>query len=155
MKVEKGEKMKRKSNLVKRLTESSVMVALATVLSLFKLVEMPYGGSVTVASMLPVLIVSYRHGLVWGIGSGTVYALIQQLLGLNNLSYVTGWQSVLAVIILDYVLAFTAVGLGGIFKGKIALDRASSAKKQSAELALGMVFVCVLRYVCHTAAGAT
>ena len=61
MEAEKGEKMKRKSNLVKRLTESSVMVALATVLSLLKLVEMPYGGSVTVASMLPVLIVSYRH----------------------------------------------------------------------------------------------
>ena len=101
---------------VRALVESAMMVALATVLSLLKIIELPYGGSVTVASMLPMIILAYRHGLGWGFGAGVVYAALQQLLGLNNLSYVTGWQSVLAVIMLDYIVAFTVVGLGGIFR---------------------------------------
>lgn len=144
-----------KNNLTKKLAESSVMIALATVLSLFTLINMPYGGSVTPASMLPIVIVAYRYGAVAGLGSGFVFALIQQLLGLNNLSYVTGWQSVVAVILLDYVLAFTVIGLGGIFKGRVGMRDASPALRQSMELGLGTVLVCVLRYLFHTVAGAT
>lgn len=147
--------MKNTKNLTKKLVESSIMIAFATVLSLVKLVDMPYGGSVTLASMLPILIVAYRHGAGMGLASGAVFALIQQMLGLNNLSYVTGWQSVLAVIILDYALAFTVVGLGGIFKGKFTRFITDYQKRQGVELATGMVFVCILRYLCHMIAGAT
>ena len=74
------------SKTVRSLVESAMMVALATVLSIFKLIEMPYGGSVTIASMLPMVILAYRNGIGWGLGSGLVYAAIQQLLGLNDLS---------------------------------------------------------------------
>ncbi len=144
-----------KRNLTKKLTESAIMIAFATVLSVLKLFEMPYGGSVTVASMLPILIIAYRHGIGMGLGAGFVFAAVQQLLGLNNLSYVTGWQSVLAVMLLDYIIAFTVIGLGGIFKGKINKKTGSRDKIQSFELALGMLFVCILRYLCHTVAGAT
>ncbi|MBE6645692.1 MAG: energy-coupled thiamine transporter ThiT, partial [Ruminococcaceae bacterium] len=129
------------------LVESAMMIALATVLSIFKIIEMPYGGSVTIASMLPMVILAYRHGLGWGIGAGAVYAVLQQLLGLNTLSYVTGWQSVVAVIMLDYIVAFTVVGLGGIFK-KIS-------KSQRAALAYGSLLVSLLRYACHVISGAT
>ena len=131
----------------KRLIESSLMVALATVLSLVKLVEMPYGGSITIASMLPIIIISYRHGNLWGLGSAVAYAALQQLTGLNNLSYFTTWQSVVAVILLDYIIAFTLVGLGGIFKKVI--------KNQALALCAGAVFVSLLRYICHTVGGAT
>lgn len=141
--------------MTKKLVESSIMIAFATVLSLFKLIDMPYGGSVTLASMLPMVIVSYRHGAVWGFGSGAVYAAIQQLLGLNNLSYVTGWQSVLAVIMLDYMLAFIAVGLGGTFRGALRRIASDEAIAQGRELALGMILVCAVRYIFHTVAGAT
>ena len=129
------------------LVESAMMVALATVLSIFKIIEMPYGGSVTIASMLPMIILAYRHGLGWGIGAGAVYAALQQLLGLNTLSYVTGWQSVVAVIMLDYIVAFTVVGLGGIFR--------HISKSQRGALALGSLFVSLLRYICHVISGAT
>jgi thiamine transporter len=122
---------------------------------MFKLVEMPYGGSVTAASMFPILLISYRHGIKSGLASGLVYAAIQQLLGLNNLSYVTGWQSVIAVIMLDYIIAFAVIGLGGILKGKISREGEDIGKRQARELALGMLFVCLLRYICHTVAGAT
>jgi len=143
-------------SMTRKLTEGAIMIALATVLSLIKLVDMPYGGSVTCASMLPMVIIAYRHGIGFGLGTGAVYAVLQQLLGLNMLSYVTGWQSVLAVILLDYVLAFTAVGIGGIFRKKGGTDADKpSPKIQSRELVLGMLLVCVVRYTLHVIAGAT
>lgn len=143
-------------NLTKTLVESSLMIAFATVLSMLKLAEMPYGGSVTVASMVPIAFVAYRHGILSGLGTGAVYATIQQILGLNSLSYVTGWQSVLTVIFLDYILAFTVVGFAGVFNGRLGTKRIDSpTMRQRVELGTGMAFVCVLRYILHTVAGAT
>lgn len=134
-------------NRVRKLVECAVMIALASALSFFPILKMPYGGSVTFASMLPIILIAYRNGIGWGLGSGFAFAFIQQMLGLDNLSYVSTWQSVLAVIILDYALAFVVLGLGGIFRGKL--------KNQSAEMILGTVFVCALRYLCHVISGAT
>lgn len=142
---ERKKKMKR--NFVIKLTESAIMIAIATVLSLIKIIDLPYGGSVTIASMLPILIISYRNGIAFGLASGIVYGGIQQLLGLNTLSWVTGWQSVVAVILLDYIVAFAVIGLGGIFR--------KSVDRQPMALALGSLFVCVLRYFCHVISGAT
>ena len=136
-----------KRTKTKLLIETSLMVALATVLSVFKLVEMPYGGSVTMASMLPILIISYRCGIGWGLGGGLCYAVIEQLLGLKNLSYFTTWQSVVAIILLDYILAFTLIGLGGVFKSR----RISQANS----FFLGGMLVSILRYLCHVISGAT
>ncbi len=131
----------------KKLVEGALLVALATVLSILKIAELPYGGSITLASMLPIVLLAYRHGTLFGLGGGFVYAVLQQLLGLNNLSYFTTWQSIVAIIVLDYVLAFTLVGLGGIFRRVIA--------RQSLALALGALTVSVLRYICHVISGAT
>ncbi|MBE6701966.1 MAG: hypothetical protein E7585_00925 [Ruminococcaceae bacterium] len=131
----------------KRLVESALMVAVATALSLFTVVQMPYGGSVTVASMLPILLIAYRHGLGWGLGTGVVYAVLQQLLGLSNLSYFTTWQSIVAIILLDYLLAFTVAGLGGVFRQVI--------KQQNWALVCGALLASVLRYACHVISGAT
>ena len=143
-------KTNKRSTLI--LVESAVMIALASVLSLVKFVDMPYGGSVTLASMLPMVIIAYRHGVGVGFGAGFVYAVIQQLLGLNTLSYVTGWQSIVAVIMLDYILAFVSVGLGGIFR---KVYTSNTSKSQATGLALGMLIVCVVRYVMHVISGAT
>lgn len=131
----------------KKLVEAALMIALATVLSILKLVDLPYGGSVTMASMLPILILSYRNGLGWGLGGALVYAVIQQLLGLKTLSYFTTPDSVIAIILLDYIIAFTVVGLGGIFK--------RVTKKQTTAIVLGAVCTCLLRYICHVISGAT
>ena len=59
------------------MVECAILIALATVLSLIKFVDLPYGGSITVASMLPIALISYRRGLGWGLGSALVYAVIQ------------------------------------------------------------------------------
>ena len=130
------------------LAESSVMLAISTVLTLpfLRLLDLPFGGSVTIASMLPVIIIAYRHGTRWGLLTGFVFGLIQQLLGLKTLTYVTTWQSILAVILLDYLIAFMMIGFGGVFK-----------KFMSQPLALlcGSLLVCILRYACHVISGAT
>lgn len=138
--------MKTQTN-TNKLVECALLVAVGVVLSMGKIVDMPYGGSVTFASMLPVILISYRHGLAWGMSSGLVFGVVQQLLGLNTLSYVTGWQSVIAVILLDYIVAFLVCGLGGIFRGRLG--------RQSMELSCGAVLVGILRYICHVVSGAT
>ena len=98
------------------LTEAAIMLALATVLSIVKILELPYGGSVTVACMLPIIVIAYRHGVRYGLLVAFVFGVIQQIIGLKTLSYVTTWQSVVAVIALDYIVAFTVIGLGGLFR---------------------------------------
>ncbi len=130
----------------RRLTESSIMVAIGTVLSIIKLIDMPYGGSVTLGCMLPVIIIAYRYGVRWGLFTGFVFGVLQQLLGLDNLSYVTTWQSIVAVILLDYIVAYMTVGSGGLFR---------KMSSQPAALVLGSVMACFLRYICHVISGAT
>ena len=132
----------------KKLTESAVMLALSTVLSILPLAQLPYGGSVTVASMLPIVLISYRHGIGWGMGTGLVFGIIQQLLGLSNLSYFTTWQSILAIILLDYLVAFAAAGLGGAFR------RLQHIPQREA-LLLGSLLAALVRYACHVISGAT
>ena len=136
-----------KKNQILALTESAVMIALATVLSIIKIIDMPYGGSVTPAAMLPIAIIAYRHGAKYGIGAALTASLLQLLLGLENFSYVTGWVSYIALSVFDYVIAYAGFGLAGVFKRKI--------ESQSLSLAAGITLSNVIRYLCHVIAGAT
>ncbi len=129
------------------MTECSVMIALATVLSLFKIAEMPYGGSITVASMLPIVVAVYRNGGRWGLGTALVASAIQLLLGLKNFSYFTTWQSIVALGVFDYILAFGAFALAGVFK--------RVEKRQNLAMLYGAMLASVLRYICHVISGAT
>ncbi len=92
------------------LTEGAIFVALAFVLSFVKLYELPNGGSLTPA-MFPILLYALRFGLARGLGAGFVFGLLQLLF---DGAYAWGWQSM----VLDYLLAFTPLGLAGLFKGK-------------------------------------
>lgn len=135
-----------KKNFAARLTESAVMLAFATVLSLVKLVDLPYGGSITACSMLPILIIAYRHGTPWGLLTGFVYGLLQMLLGVNNLSYATSALAAAAIIVLDYLGAFAVLGLAGLFR---------KMRSQSSALIWASVAVGLLRYVFHIISGCT
>ncbi len=145
--LEISRKEKMKKNLTLKLTESAVMIALATILSLIPIVTMPYGGGVTALSMLPIAIIAYRHGTGWGLLTALSYALIQMLFGLNNLAYATSWVAAVAIIFLDYIIAFAVLGLAGVFS-KVIRDRAIS-------VALGTFLACILRYICHVISGCT
>lgn len=127
------------------LCESAVMIALATVLSLLK-IEWPFGGSITICSMLPILVIGYRYNIFWGIFTGFVYGLIQMLLGMNNFTYATSQTAVIMILLFDYLIAFGAVGFGGIFRG---------IKNQSIGLGLGAILAGLLRFICHFISGIT
>ena len=98
---------------VRALTEGAIMLALAVVLNYLSgiiFASLPQGGSVTLA-MFPLLFYVHR----WGLGKGLLvcfaYGTLDMLLGKG---YAWGWQSIL----LDYLVAYTALGLGGLFRGK-------------------------------------
>ncbi len=103
-----------KSHLrIQALCEGAIFLALAIVLNyLSKLVfvNMPQGGSITLA-MFPLLVYIHRWGVGRGLLMGFAYGLLDMLI---DGGYAWGWQSML----LDYLVAYTALGLGGFFKGK-------------------------------------
>lgn len=136
-----------KINFVRRLTESAIMLAASTVLSMIPLLDMPFGGKLTPLSMLPVLLIAYRYGMGWGFVTSFTYGLIQMVLGLDNLSYATNWVAVIAIILLDYLVAYGVLGFGGLFRGKL--------KHQWLEFSLGVAVGCVLRFLCHFITGIT
>ena len=121
--------MQTKQQKMLRLVESGLMLALATILSMVKVLDLPYGGSITAFSALPILLVGYRHGTAHGLFTAFAYALMQLILGLNTLNYATSVGAAVAIVILDYLLAFTVLGLGGIFRKKV--------QSQGAALVLG------------------
>ena len=135
-----------KYDQVLRLVESALLLAMATVLSMFPLASLPYGGSITACSALPILLIAYRHGTAWGLFSAAAYALLQLLLGMNNLSYFTTAISVVVVILLDYIVPFVCMGLGGVFR---------KGRPQGQALVMGAVLCGVLRYICHVISGCT
>jgi thiamine transporter len=126
------------------LVECAMMIAVATVLSFIKVINLPQGGSVTCASMMPLILISYRHGVKWGVFTGFVHSLLQMLIlfyapPANTLAAFAG------VILLDYVLAFTVLGTASFF-GKPLKNRATS-------VVLGTVIVTVFRFVCSFLSG--
>lgn len=131
----------------RRLTESALMLALATILAEFAVFEFPFGGSVTLFSQVPVILISYRYGVKWGVSTGLVMSALQLVLGAHNFSYVKGIGAFLILALCDYIIAFTALGLGGMFKNKI--------KNDVLEISLGGVVVSVIRFICHFISGAT
>ena len=126
-------------------------IALSSVLSLVKLFAMPQGGSVTAASMLPILFVALAFGPAWGMGIGAVYGLLQFVIE----PYSAHWAS----IILDYPLAFGLLGLAGFF----ALPKATRLEERQILRRLGgihwpMVIVAVVtgmlgRTISHVISG--
>lgn len=131
---------------VRVIAEVSILLALSTVLSVFKLYQLPYGGAFTLASMFPLVLISYRHGVLAGMASGFIYGVLQQLLSLSYIQGMTFFSAVM-VIILDYALAFAVIGIAGIFK--------NTFKNPVTAFVCGTLLGCILRYTCHTIAGCT
>lgn len=145
------------NNKTKRLTESAMLLAVAIVLELLSktfIPEMPFGGQITLVSMLPVVLISYRHGVKWGLVSGLCYAMIEMVLGAGTVAAAFqpgyfGDEAMIgnAIIMcgLDYLVAFTVLGLGGCFRNKI--------KNPGVSLMCGSLVALGCRYVAHIVSG--
>lgn len=153
-----------KTSNTKRLTVSAVMLALATVLALvcafIPFLHLPMGGGFTVASMLPIVIISYMYGIKWGLFSSLTYAAIQIVMDLcTGVSGSTimalfmpgsddymGILAAISILLIDYVVAYAVLGLGGLFRNTI--------KSKAVALCLGTIVALSLRYLAHIVSGA-
>lgn len=92
---------------IKKLTEFAMTIALSVVLSFIKVWEMPQGGSVSLV-MVPLLVISFRRGISAGMITGAIYGCLSALL--SGVIYHP------MSLLLDYIIAFSLVGLAGLFK---------------------------------------
>ena len=145
-----------------RLTTSAVMIALAAILAmvcaLIPFLNLPFGGGFTIASMLPIVLISYMYGIKWGLFSSAVYSVIQIVMDLYlgkgstimalfmpNSEDFMGYGAAVAILIIDYLIAYSVLGFGGIFRNKI--------KNKTVALALGAALALTLRYIAHIISG--
>ena len=151
-----------KSTNVTRLTTSAMMLAMATALALVcayvPFLNLPFGGGFTVASMLPIVLISYMYGMKWGFFVSFTYSCIQICMDLflgkgstiialftpSSDDYMGLWAAI-AILVIDYLLAYTLLGLGGVFRNKI--------KSKTVAIVLGVVLALGVRYVCHIVSG--
>ena len=140
----------------RRLVTSAMLIAVASVLALVSefipFLQLRFGGTLTLASMLPIILISYMYGLKWGLGSAAVYAVIRIFMGFKTVaalftpdsdSYMALWMAI-CVVLLDYFLAYTSLGLGGILARK---------KGGCLRLVLGGVVAQVICYAFHVLSG--
>ncbi len=123
------------------LVEAGIMIALALVLDKIKVYEAPQGGSVTAGSMVPIFIFAFRWGLGPGIIAGTIFGLMQLLLG--------GWIFTPIQAILEYPIAFGSLGLAGIFSNKVHDEK----KNRLIGIIPGVLLGIGIRFLCHFIAG--
>ena len=127
-------------NKTKSVSYAAICAALSFALSYVRFVQLPQGGSVTLASLLPLMIYSYMFGIRRGVVLGAVYGLLQFIQ--------SPWFIHPVQFLLDYPIAFAAIGLAGIFREKKLFDN-----KKPVQFALGALLVVILRYFSHVVSG--
>ena len=147
------------SQKTKRLAVSALMMATAVILALISspIPPLPFGGSFTVASMLPIVLIAYMYGTKWGLFSAFTYAIIQIIMDLmlgkssTLLSYFLptsedfmGFGVAIGILILDYFVAYTVLGLGGVLRNKMHKVPA---------IILGVLIALGARYAVHIGSG--
>ena len=136
----------------------ALAMVLAMVCALIPFLNLPFGGGFTVASMLPVVIISYMYGMKWGFFSAAIYSVIQifmylylgkgstiMALFMPNSEDFMGFGAAIAILIIDYLVAYTLLGFGGAFRKVI--------KNKALALTLGVVLALSLRYIAHIVSG--
>ena len=131
----KGNKSTKARLYTRMLCEGAIMVALALVLNQLKIFRLPNGGSITL-EMLPIFFYAVRWGVGPGLLAGFAFGLLQMFI---DGAVAWGWQSLL----LDYLVAFTPLGLAGLFKGK------------NWGIFAGTVLGSVVRFIVHFISGIT
>lgn len=141
---------RRLSTNLSTLTECAIMLALSFALSCAKLFEMPIGGSVTIASMLPVMLISIKYGISVGLATSFTYSLTQMLQALasaNVFPYCETAGTLVLCILFDYIVPFTLLGLAGLF------HKLKITKNTELNVYIGIVSTVVLRFICHFVTG--
>ena len=126
-------------------------VSISAICAVMPFLNLPFGGGFTIASMLPIIVVSYMYGTKWGLLTAFVYSIMQMLLGFNTVSafFLPGdsqmvWWRAIIVCLIDYVIAYTVLGFGGIFRKRFGGKKA---------IVLGSILAISMRYIAHIVSG--
>ncbi|MDE7406646.1 MAG: energy-coupled thiamine transporter ThiT [Clostridiales bacterium] len=122
------------------ITYAAVCVALSFALSYVRLFKMPMGGSITFASMLPLMLFAFMFGSRKGVVVGVIYGLLQAIQD--------PWIIHPAQFVLDYLVAFGAIGLTGCMR-----EVGAFKGNMRAQFAVGAIIACALRFIAHYFAG--
>ena len=139
-------------NKTRTMVESSILIAASIILSFIKIYEAPLGGSVTLFSMVPLMIISIRHGLGWGLGSAFIFSIFKLWMGAGNFAYVPTVVGIIVVILLDYIVAYTSIGLAGMFR-KLRIFK-NEKTNLTVNTVCGVAFACIVRFTSHFVNGA-
>ncbi|MBQ4240180.1 MAG: energy-coupled thiamine transporter ThiT, partial [Oscillospiraceae bacterium] len=132
-----------KNNKLRVLVSCALLLAVSAVLSIFpKFKFLPNGGSVTFCSMLPIILASYVFGVKQGLLTAFAFSLIQLITGFSGSGL--GPVAFAVELLFDYLVAFTVLGLGGMYRNNSDPRRA---------LALGALTATVLRFLSHFISG--
>ena len=139
-----------RNSKIRALCECAIMVALAFVLSYARLFKMPLGGSITLASMLPIMLIAIKYGPKIGLGTALVYSFTQLLQAYTEGDVFPYCETALTLVIcmlFDYIFPFTVLGLAGVFKNvKLFKKRVTGAY-------VGMVAAVIVRFFSHFITG--
>lgn len=124
----------------KSIVYAAVSVAMSFALSYMSVHKLPQGGSVTFASLVPLMLYSFMFGGRKGVLAGFVYGFLQFVQG--------PWFYHPVQFLLDYPIAFAAIGLTGIFR-----ETHIFKNKPFAQFALGGTLAVVIRYFSHVVSG--
>ena len=136
----------------KVLCECAIMLALSIALSFFSITPGGFGGSITPASMLPVLLVGIRHGYKWGVGTAFVFSIFQLITGLSYFSYIQGFLAYLVCLLFDFIIPFTLLGLSAFACVK---TKGEEPKLNIPKVIITSGVLMVMRFICHFVSGVT
>ena len=142
----------------KRITVSAIMIAISAVIYIvcgfIPFLNFSFGGTITIASLLPIIVISYMYGVKWGLLTSFTYSILRVLLSIMQGGAVYtlflpdsdfSVFNALIIIFLDYIAAYTVLFVSGFF---------SKIKSKSAALIVGSIVALVCSYICHVASGA-
>ena len=134
-----------RKEFITRMVVSALFIAIATVLSEFKIFPQHFGGGLTPVSMLPIVLIPIMYDTGWGFFCSGVYAVMQCLFGLDTaFGSALSPIAVVGCLLLDYLLAYFCLGLVGLFRnGKTPI------------IVLGVALSIVARFLCSVISGVT
>ena len=133
------------STNIRFLVEGALAIAIAFILSFIKIFELPQGGSISL-EMLPLVLIGLRNGPKWGGLSAFAFSILKLILGFSNVMYCNTLIAQIGCILLDYVLAYTALGLADIVASRIK-------SKRIVGVISGTIIVGILQFICSFFSG--